>query len=103
MMQIQLIHHSDNLVVLLMTMLEIIYAFGILFTSCELGQRIGFSYDECREIVDQFDWYLFPVEIQRIWPMLLNFTHQSFQLKCFGSIECNRDTFKSVSLKHILI
>lgn len=90
-------HHGDNLMVLVATTIEVFYAFGTLFIACELGQRINLVFDECNEMVDQFDWYLFPDDIQRMLPMILNFTQQTFELKCFGSAACNREMFKYVS------
>lgn len=79
-------------------MIEVFYAFGVMFMTCELGQRINIAFVECGEMVEQFDWYLFPAEIQRMQPMILNITQQPFELKCFGSTACDRDTFKSVRM-----
>lgn len=90
--------HRDNLVVLLMTMIETFYAFGVMFISCELAQRINLEFDECRAMVNQFDWYLFSEEIQRILPLILNFMQQPFEINCFGSATCDRETFKYVSI-----
>lgn len=84
-----------------MVMMEAIYSFGVLFITCEIGQRIYLKNDECAEMVDQFDWYLLPPKIQRILPIILNFMQQPFELKCFGSKTCDRELFKSVSVYKI--
>lgn len=81
---------------LLITIFEVIYAFGILFIACELGQCLNLAYDECSEMVNQFDWYLFPTEIQQMLPQILNFAQQSLEIKCYGTANCDRETFKSV-------
>lgn len=91
------VHQVGNLAVLLKTILEVIYPFGVLFTMCELAHRYIQAFDECDEMVDQFDWYIFPVKIQRMMPLILNFTQQSNEIKCFGSAACNREAFKYVS------
>lgn len=83
--------------VLLTTILEDSYAFGILFIGCELGQRVSLAFEECREMVNQFEWYLFPAEIQRMLPLILHFTQQPFNITCYGSTNCDRGTFKAVS------
>lgn len=83
---------------LVTTIIEVIYAFGVLFIACELGQRVNLAFAKCSEMVDQIKWYLFPAEIQRMLPMILNFTQQPFEIACFGSTRCDRDTFKWVSL-----
>lgn len=81
-------HHSDNLAVLLITVFEIVYAFGVIFVACELGQRVNLAFDECSQIINQFEWYLFPDEIQRMLPLILNLTRQPIEIKCFGSTAC---------------
>lgn len=70
------LHHNHNLAVLFITMTEIFYSFGVVFVACELGQRINIPYDECSEMVEQFDWHSFPAEIQRLLPLTINFTQQ---------------------------
>lgn len=83
---------------LLVPVFEIFYAFAVLFIACEMGQRQNIAYDECNEIFNQFKWYLFPVEIRRNLPIILNYTQQSVDIKCFGSAACDRETFKYVSV-----
>lgn len=90
-------HHSDNLIVLLITIIEAFYPIGVLFICCEISQRISLAYDECSRMVVQFEWYLFPVENQRMLSLILNFTQQPIEIKCFGSKGCDRETFKLVS------
>ena len=81
-----------------MTMIEVFYAYAVLFICCELGQRVNLAFDDCSEMVDQFEWYLFPTKIQRMLPIILNFSQQPFEIKCFGSTACDRETFKYVSV-----
>lgn len=83
--------------IVLMTILSVVYAFMVFFISCELGQRLNVAFDECSELVDQFAWYRFPKKVKRLLPLTLNFTQQPIELKCFGSVACSRETFKSVS------
>lgn len=94
-------HHSDNTAELAMTIFEIIYAFGTLLIACEICQRVNLAFEECSDMVDQFEWYLFPTKIQRMMPLILNFTQQPIEITSFGSAACDRETFKSVSVEHI--
>lgn len=48
--------------------------------------------------MDEFDWYLFPSEIQRMLPIIMMYAQQPVGIACFGSTTCNRDTFKYVSM-----
>lgn len=97
MIQIQL-RQRDNLAILFVTMIEIVYAFGVMLIASEMGQRMNVEFDECSQMVDQFDWYLFPTKVQRMLPLILNFTQQPFVVRCFGSSACDRNTFKSASV-----
>lgn len=82
---------------MMMIVLETFYAFGAIFIDCELSQRVNLAFDECSEIINQFDWYLFPGELQRMLPIILNYAQQPVEIKCFGSTACNRATLKYVS------
>lgn len=73
-----------------------------LLTAKSMGQRTNLAFDECSQMVDQFNWYLFPSKIQLMMPLILNFTQQPFEIKCFGRAACDRETFKYVSTKPTL-
>lgn len=82
----------------MITLMEIFYAFGVLFVSCELGQRINIAFYECLKIIDQFNWYRLPAEIQQMLPLIINFAQLPVDIKCFGSVACDREMFKYVSV-----
>lgn len=73
--------------------------------ACELGQRFSLAFDECSALIEQFRWYLFPADVQRMLPVILNFTQQPIDKKCFGSVAADREAFKyvRVSLRDIKI
>lgn len=83
-----------------MLFLEVIYAFGVLFLVCDLGQRVQQTFIECGDIIYQLDWYKFPAEIQQMLPIIMNFSFEPIALECFGSLACVRETFKFVSESH---
>lgn len=81
----------------IVTALEIVYAFGVFGVTCELSQRINLAFDECSDTINQFKWYLLPADIQIVLPLIMQFAQQPVNMKCFGSVACDRDTFKYVS------
>lgn len=85
------------MLVLLVTIFYAIYAFGVVFTVCELFQRLTDGFDEINDVIDQLKWYQFPDEIQKMLPTLLIIVQKPVVIKCFGSISCCRETFKEVS------
>lgn len=90
-------HYDGNLEVLLVTVIEIIFAYGVLLLICEICEQAGQDFEECSNMVDQLNWYLFPIKIQRMMPLISYFTQQPIEIKCFGGMACNRETFKYVS------
>lgn len=87
---------SENVAVLLRRMIELIYAFSSLFIVCELGQRESLAFEKCSDAIGQIEWYLFPANIQRMLPIIINFAQQPTEFRCFGSVACDRETSKNV-------
>lgn len=77
-------------------MLEALYGFGVVVFICELCQRVSNLYDEINDVIERFDWYLFPHEIQKSLLLIMMVTQKSIGFQCFGSKSANRDTLKRV-------
>lgn len=82
----------------MLTLVCAFYAFGLLSITCEVCQRLNLAFEKCSDMFDQLDWYLFPNKIQRMLPIIFAFTQQPTEVKCFGSIACDRVSFKRVSI-----
>lgn len=82
---------------LLATINFTLYAFGDVFMICELCQRSSDRYDELNDIIGQFEWYFLPAKIQRFLPMIIMSVQEPVSFECFGSITCDRETFKRVN------
>lgn len=65
---------------------------------CELPDRISTEFDDLNDMIDRFDWYLLPLEIKKLLPMVMMNTQKSFGLTYFGSYRCNRESFRKVML-----
>lgn len=55
------------------------------------------AFGEVGDGIDDFDWYAFPLEMQKIVPLLMIYAQEPVAIECFGSIACVRDVFKRVS------
>lgn len=83
-----------------MLVVPVSVAFNALCTAliaCEIGQRLNSAFERINIAIDQLDWYLLPIELKRIFPMIVGITQQPIELDCFGSITCTRSVFKEVS------
>lgn len=78
-----------------------VVAFILIFIACELGQRMTDAFDEISLEIDQFNWYLFPRDLQRTLLTIIPIAQQPVLLECFGNKDCTRETFKSVSFKKL--
>lgn len=71
-------------------------AIMLVFTACELGQRISDAFSSINDALDQFHWYLLPIDVQRILPTIIINAQQPLVVRCFGNVPCERETFKKV-------
>ena len=85
-----------------MLILEVFYAFSLVVVTCEIGEKFCGSFNEISIVIDQFNWYLLPVEVQQMLPTIIIFVQNPVVLKCFGSITCLREAFKKVSFYNFI-
>lgn len=88
-----------NLNRMIMPVLELVVSFLLVFISCELIGRINYGFEAIGNI--QHEWYLFPSNVQKMLPLILLYAQQPVNINCFGSIPCNRETFKKVGTGQI--
>lgn len=72
------------------------------FIACELGERACDMFGTVDETMDEIDWYLYPIEIKRMLPIIMIVTQKSVYIQLFGSITASRETFKRVRYTHCL-
>lgn len=87
-------------VIILVSLLCGFWAIVMVFFACEMGQQYSYAYDEIDGAINQLNWYLFPMKLQRMLPTIMMNMQQPFEIMCFGSTTCNRETFKRVSRQY---
>lgn len=45
---------------------------------------------------NRLDWYLFPLEIHKLLPIVMNNVQKPIAIECFGIISASREQFKKV-------
>ena len=68
--------------------------------SCEIGQRFCNAFDVVDDTIGQLNFYLLPMEIQRILPMVIMYSQEPLVVRFFGSLCCTREQFKKVSAEN---
>lgn len=82
------------------SLLSVVWSFVIVFAICEFGERLTMQFVVFSETISQCRWYTYPIEMQRILPILIANTQQPGFIESYGNIECTRDSFKKVSNSH---
>ena len=93
-----LLQKSDNVnpAELLSTLMQIGYTFGTLFAYCEFGERVTHQFNQFNEHFCNCDWYLFPIEIKRIFLIVLVGIQDPVIIQGYAITVCTRDAFKKV-------
>lgn len=76
---------------------ELVWSIIATFIVCEFGQRVNTAFEELNDRIDEFDWYMYPMEIQRIAPIIMAAIQRRVIVQAFGNIVCIRQLFKKVS------
>lgn len=69
----------------------------VAFFACEVGQRLTNSFDGLNGAISHLNWYLLPIEIQRLLPVIVMNVREPVVIRCFGSVLCSRAQFRKVS------
>lgn len=83
--------------------LELFCTLALLLFTCELAGGASNRFDAINNLIDQFDWYLFPLQMKKLLPTIMMNSQQIFGFKYFGSFLCNRETFRRVNVTRIIL
>lgn len=83
---------------LLNTLGQIEWTFITLLLYCEFGERVMQQFNRFSEKLRQCNWYLFTIEMQRNYLIVLADVQQTVIIQGFVT-ECTRDAFKKVNFK----
>lgn len=67
-----------------------------IFLLCEPGARMSTKFEMFSEELEQCDWHLLPIEIQRMYIIFLSDSQQPVMMSSYGGIMCERETSKKV-------
>lgn len=78
------------------SMMGVIWMFGIMFLYCEVGERVTHQFSVFHERLCFSDWFLFPLEMKRMFVIMLSNTHESIIIQGYANTDCTREAFKKV-------
>lgn len=66
------------------------------FLFCEFGESLTSQCNELNDVICQSEWYLLPVDLQRMLPTIMLTTQKPNILQGFGGVSLTREAFKAV-------
>lgn len=73
---------------------------NLVLIACEAGHRVSDTFDEMDDTFEKIDWYLLPIEVQRMLPVILMYVQEPMVPEFFGSISCTREQLRKVSRRN---
>lgn len=70
----------------------------MVFFNSELGERVTLQFNAFNELLCQSEWYLLPLDVQRMLVIFMMDTEQPAVIQGYGNIECTRASFKKVDI-----
>lgn len=75
---------------------KMFYSSGLTFIYCEVGEQLSNSFGDLADAFNQCEYESFPIELQRLMPIVLAAVQHPPILRSYGNITCCRNTFKQV-------
>lgn len=83
-------------------MFELVWSFVAIFLICEFGGMVTDRFEKFYDDLCQCNWYLYPMEIQRIYLIFMVNAQQPTMIQGFANIVCTREYYKKVHLFCVL-
>lgn len=74
----------------------VFWAFVQILLFCEFGVRLTEKFYEISNEIFHFDWFILPIDIQRMLPFISYATQKPMIIGGFGNVQCTRDSLKNV-------
>lgn len=73
-----------------------IWSFITIYFYCELGEQVNSAFERFDKVLYSCDWYLFPMELQRMLPTFIAYVQQPVIIRGYGNTLCTRFAFNNV-------
>lgn len=73
------------------------WSFAFVFISCEFGERLSTAFSNINDVLIQFEWHSFPIEIMQMLPTIICNAQIPVIVGGIGNLVCTRWMFIKVS------
>lgn len=70
---------------------------------CEFNEWVSCKYELFNKALLQCDWYLFPIEMRRMYVLIMMNAQQPTLIQGFGNFPCTRETLTKVIAYDLMI
>lgn len=88
--------NDSNLLETVALCVILVVTFICQFLLCEPCERMTMKFGMFVDELEQCDWYLLPIEMQRMYAIFLSDTQKPIKMRGYGGIKCERETSKNV-------
>lgn len=74
-----------------------IWSFVTIYAFCEMGETVTSQFNIIEESLNECNWYLFSLKLQRIHLIVLANAQHPTTVNGFGNLVCTRDSMKKVN------
>lgn len=67
-----------------------------MFFFCYFGEQFTNAFSQLNEAIYKCDWFLLPLKMQKMFPLIIMNTRRPVYLEGFGNVRCTLETFKKV-------
>lgn len=89
---------NPNLAELMISLILALWVISLILMICEFGERLTNQYEKFYYEFGQCDWYLFPLEIQRVLPIIISNIRKPAVIQGYSNTVCRREACKMVNL-----
>ena len=79
-----------------MPLVNTCFTFVIMFLYCEFGEMVTNQFNELNERFSKCNWYLLPIEMQRMFVIVMANTQRPAMIQGYANVVCTRESFKQV-------
>ncbi|XP_055297011.1 putative odorant receptor 71a [Sitodiplosis mosellana] len=94
--EMEMVNNAGNLLGLIQPLTLMFWSFVLVLLYCDFGERVCGEFDAVHNTIEECDWYLFPIEIQKML-LTIMMADQPVVLKGFANVVITRETSKKIA------
>lgn len=90
------IYTNPGVALIVGNFLALFWLLALMYILCQFGQQLTDEFVAFEQTIYESYWYLFTMDVQRLFIIVTMLSQKPVELKGFGNIHCTLETFKNV-------